>query len=196
MQGPFQFMPYALRSVAVEGIEKSQTVSVTGTWKVTPPVTITAPVYVPAGAEAGTWMSTNTARLWPAGTSKGKAFRFSPMIGSMLGISASGQTPAAPSPPVGCVTVIRPSRYSVRSRPLIEWPLPSLSDSKLIATAVAAPVTTTWNDSNSFFAAASTAAAVVDDCACGRIFTADGATHTVAALDAPAATPTRATTQR
>ncbi|HTO96789.1 MAG TPA: hypothetical protein VMK66_07060, partial [Myxococcales bacterium] len=101
MQGPFQAMPKAVRRVEVEGTSKSQTVSSTGTSWVTPPLTCRVPVYLPAGVPWGAWMSTSTARLSLAGTSKGKALRFSPAMGSVSGTSASGQTPAAPSPPVG-----------------------------------------------------------------------------------------------
>ena len=99
MQGPFQVIPNAVRSVEVEGTEKSQTVSVTGTWALAPPLTTSVPVYLPAGASAGTCTSTYTARFSPAGTSNGNAFRFSPMIGSTSGTSASGHQPVAPSPP-------------------------------------------------------------------------------------------------
>src|SRR5712692_10235944 len=131
-------------------------------------------------------MSTSTARLSPAGTSKGNALRFSPTIGSTSGTSASGHTPAAPSPPVCCDTLMSASRYSVTSRPLMLWPLPSPSPSRLIDTPVAGPVTTTWKDSNSFRAAAITAvaAAPCGTCACGRTFTAAGAVQTWAASEA------------
>src|SRR5207237_1305750 len=81
---------------------KSHTVSSTGTSCVTPPVTCSVPVYLPAGVACGACTSISTARLSFAGTSKGNALRFSPAIGSTSGISASGHMPAAPSPPVGC----------------------------------------------------------------------------------------------
>src|ERR1700682_1136825 len=110
IQGPFQAMPKAVRSVDVEGTAKSHTVSSTGTSCWTPPVIRNVPVYFPAGVLSGTWMSTNTTRLSLAGTSKGNALRFSPAIGSTSGISASGQVPAAPSPPLGQATLISASR--------------------------------------------------------------------------------------
>ena len=43
MQGPFQVMPKALRNVAVDGIAKSHTVSVTGTCALAPPLTLSVP---------------------------------------------------------------------------------------------------------------------------------------------------------
>src|SRR5438105_2177334 len=63
------------------------------------------------------------------------------------------------------------------------WPAPSLRPSMLIETPVAAPVTTTWNDSNSFFAAEIFAAAVepAGGCMVGRTFCAAGAIQTWAA---------------
>src|SRR2546430_2936353 len=66
------------------------------------------------------------------------------------------------------------------------WPLPSPSPSRLIDTAVAGPVTTTWKDSNSFLAAAVTAVADAPcgGCALGRTFTAAGAVQTWAASEA------------
>ncbi len=103
-------MPNAVFSVEVEGTSKSHTVSSTGTSCVTPPLMWSVPVYFPAGVPCGAWMSTSTARLSLAGTSKGNALRFSPAIGSTSGISASGQVPAAPSPPLGQATLISASR--------------------------------------------------------------------------------------
>src|SRR2546426_1560915 len=69
------------------------------------------------------------------------------------------------------------------------WPAPSVSDSRLIDTPLAWPVTTTWKASNSFFAAAIFAAAVAPAGACapGRVFCAAGATQTWAADAEPAA---------
>ncbi len=110
MQGPFQAMPKAERSVEVEGTSKSHTVSSTGTSCVTPPCTCRVPVYLPAAVPCGTWMSTSTARLSLPGTSNGNALRFSPAIGSTSGTSASGHQPAAPSPPVWLATFSSASR--------------------------------------------------------------------------------------
>src|SRR5256714_15681300 len=69
------------------------------------------------------------------------------------------------------------------------WPALWVSDSKLIDTPLAWPVTTTWNASNSFFAAAIFAAALAPagGWALGRIFSAAGATQTWAADAEPAA---------
>src|SRR5438067_11335933 len=105
MQGPFQVMPNAVRRADVEGTEKPQTVNVTGTCALAPPLTTTVPVYLPAGASAGTCTSTYTTRFSPAGTSNGNAFRFSPAIGSTSGTSASGHQPDAPAPPATFATV-------------------------------------------------------------------------------------------
>ncbi len=77
---------------------KGHTVSATGT-VASPPsqVTRTVPVYSPAGASGGTKTSTQIARLSPAGTLNGKAFRRSFASSSTSGTSASGQGPVAPS---------------------------------------------------------------------------------------------------
>src|SRR5438132_10323373 len=77
-------------------------------------------------------------------------------------------------------------------------PAPSLSPSRAIDTSVAAPVTTTWNDSNSFSAAEIFAelVALLGGWAAGRIFTADGATQTCAAEADPAAAEATTTSAR
>src|SRR5947207_11281925 len=82
MQGPFHAMPNAVRNVEVDGTSKSHTASSTRTSCVTPPVTCSVPVYLPAGVACGACTSTRTARLSFAGTLKGNALRFSPAIGS------------------------------------------------------------------------------------------------------------------
>src|SRR4051812_35831826 len=98
MQGSAQPMPKALRSVDVEGRSKSRTFSATGTVVEKPvPVTVTSPVYLPAGVPGGTKTSTQIARDSPAGTSKGKALRFSPTYVSTSGTSGSGHAPFHPS---------------------------------------------------------------------------------------------------
>ena len=59
----------------------------------------------PGVADAGTNSSTQIARASPAGTSKGKARRFSPANASTSGTSASGHGPACPSIDDGVFTV-------------------------------------------------------------------------------------------
>ena len=74
--------------------------SVSAAW-----VTVTWPWAVPAGLSAGTNTSTHTARLWPAGTSSGKALRFSPTNTSTSGKRGSIVRPTRPRQPEALVAL-------------------------------------------------------------------------------------------
>src|SRR6266568_9276972 len=139
--------------------------------------TVTVAVYWPGGAPAGTNASTHSARASPAGTSKGKAFRFSPTTSSTSGTSASGKEPVTPSGPLGLASVMIASRKS-RGAGSSAGPVKAVA---VAETPDSGPATAIWKASNSFRAAASSAPTRGTADAEGRTFSVELTTQAVVA---------------